>query len=142
MRDAETMQAAITIAETGHLVFSTLHTNSAAQSIDRLVDSFPAHQRDQVRSQFAATLRGVVSQRLLPRIGGGRVPAVEVLIGTPAVASNIRNGKTHLIDSIIETSKDAGMITLRDSITRLIEEGLINPDDAKDFVQKSMETQA
>lgn len=133
MRDPETMQAAMTLAETGHLVFSTLHTNSAAQSIDRVVDSFSADQRPQIRTQLAATLRGVVSQRLLQRIGGGRVPAVEVLLGTPAVASNIRDGKSHLIDSVIQTSKDIGMITLDESLARLVREGIVTLEHAKAY---------
>jgi twitching motility protein PilT len=133
MRDPETMQAAITIAETGHLVFSTLHTNSAAQSIDRIVDSFQEHEREQVRAQLAATLQGIVSIRLIPQIGGGRAPAVEVLIGSPAVSSNIRDGKTHLIDSVIQTSKEAGMITLESSLAELVRAGTITLDDAKLF---------
>lgn len=133
MRDPETMQAALTIAETGHLVFATLHTNSAAQSIDRVVDSFPDHQRSQIRTQLASTLRGVISQRLLPRIGGGRVPAIEILLDTPAVASNIREGKTHLIDSTIQTSKELGMITLEDSLSQLVLSGSVKYDDARGF---------
>ena len=141
MRDPETMEAAITIAETGHLVFSTLHTNSAAQSIDRIVGAFPPHQRPQVQVQLAATLRGIVSQRLIPKIGGGRVPAVEILIGTPAVASNIRDGKTHLIDSVIQTSKDVGMISLDSSLARLVQEGAITMDDAKGFAEHGEELQ-
>ncbi len=133
MRDPDTMQAAITLAETGHLVLSTLHTNSAAQSIDRIVDAFPSDQRPQVRIQLAATLKGIVSQRLLPRIGGGRIPAVEILLGTPAVASNIRDGKSHLIDSVIQTSKDTGMITIDDSLSDLVRNGLVTLDDAKGY---------
>lgn len=131
MRDPETMQAAITIAETGHLVFSTLHTNSAAQSIDRIVDSFQEHEREQVRIQLASTLKGIVSIRLIPQIGGGRIPAIEVLIGTTAVASNIRDGKTHLIDSVIQTSKDVGMIPLELSLAELVRAGSITLEDAK-----------
>lgn len=131
MRDPETMQAAITIAETGHLVFSTLHTNSAAQSIDRIVDSFQEHEREQVRAQLAATLQGIISIRLIPQIGGGRIPAVEVLMGTPAVSSNIRDGKTHLIDSVIQTSKDIGMIPLEASLSELVRAGSITLEDAK-----------
>jgi twitching motility protein PilT len=133
MRDSETMQAALTIAETGHLVLATLHTNSASQSIDRIVDAFPDHQRSQIRTQLASTLKGIVSQRLIPRIGGGRVPAVEVLLDTPAVASNIREGKTHLIDSIIQTSKELGMVTLEDSLAQLILSGLVKFDDARGY---------
>jgi len=133
MRDPETMQAAITLAETGHLVLSTLHTNSASQSIDRIVDAFPADQRSQIRIQLAATLKGIVSQRLVPKIGGGRIPAVEILIGTPAVSSNIRDGKSHLIDSVIQTSKDLGMITIDESLSQLIKEGIVTLDDAKPY---------
>lgn len=139
MRDPETMQAAITLAETGHVVFSTLHTNSAAQSIDRIVDAFPADQRPQIRIQLAATLKGIISQRLLPRIGGGRIPAVEILLGTPAVASNIRDGKSHLIDSVIQTSKDAGMITIDDSLSDLVRNGLVTLDDAKAYSLRETE---
>lgn len=133
MRDPETMQAALTIAETGHLVFATLHTNSAAQSVDRIVDSFPDHQRSQIRVQLAATLKGIISQRLVPKITGGRVAAVEILLGNPAVASNIRDGKTHLIDSAIQTSKDIGMITLEDSLAQLARSGQISLEIAKAF---------
>lgn len=133
MRDPETMQAALTIAETGHLVFATLHTNSAAQSVDRIVDSFPDHQRSQVRVQLAATLKGIISQRLVPKILGGRIAAVEILLGNPAVASNIRDGKTHLIDSAIQTSKDIGMITLEDSLAQLARSGQISLEVAKAF---------
>jgi twitching motility protein PilT len=139
MRDPDTMQAAITLAETGHVVFATLHTNSAAQSIDRIVDAFPADQRPQIRIQLAATLKGVISQRLLPKIGGGRIPAVEVLIGTPAVASNIRDGKSHLIDSVIQTSKDSGMITIDDSLSELVRNGLVTIDDAKAYALRETE---
>lgn len=133
MRDPETMQAALTIAETGHLVFATLHTNSASQSIDRVVDSFPDHQRSQVRIQLAATLKGIISQRLVPKITGGRAPAVEVLVGTSAIASNIRDGKTHLIDSTIQTSKDVGMITLEESLAQLVRSGQISLEVAKSY---------
>ncbi len=133
MRDPETMAAALTIAETGHLVLATLHTNSASQSIDRIVDSFPDHQRSQVRVQLASTLKGIISQRLIPRITGGRIPAVEILLGSSAVASNIRDGKTHLIDSAIQTSKDIGMITLEDSLTQLVRSGQVSLEVAKGF---------
>jgi twitching motility protein PilT len=139
MRDPETMQAAITLAETGHLVFATLHTNSAAQSIDRVVDAFSADQRSQIRIQLAATLRAVVSQRLLPKIGGGRVAANEILIGNPAVASNIRDGKTHLIDSVIQTSKDVGMQTLESSLAQHIMAGVITLDEAKGYALREQE---
>ena len=133
MRDSETIAAAITIAETGHLVFSTLHTNSAAQSIDRIIDSFPAGQQPQIRIQLAATLKGIVSQRLLPMINGGRVPAVEVLLGTSAVASIVRDGKTHLIDSVIQTSKDRGMISIDSSLVDLVQSGSISLELGKSY---------
>jgi twitching motility protein PilT len=133
MRDPETMQAALTIAETGHLVFATLHTNSASQSIDRIVDAFPDHQRSQIRIQLAATLKGIISQRLIPKITGGRTPAVELLLGNSAIASNIRDGKTHLIDSTIQTSKDVGMVTLEDSLAQLVRSGEVSLDVAKAY---------
>lgn len=139
MRDPETMQAAITLAETGHLVFSTLHTNSAAQSIDRMVDAFPSDQRPQIRIQLAATLKGIISQRLISKIGGGRVPAVEILIGTSAVASNIRDGKSHLIDSVIQTSKDVGMITIDESLSELVRNGIVTLDEAKAYALRESE---
>lgn len=133
MRDPETIAAAITIAETGHLVFSTLHTNSAAQSIDRIIDSFPGTQQTQIKIQLAATLKGVVSERLLPMINGGRVPAVEVLLGSPAVASIIRDGKTYLIDSVIQTSKDKGMIGIDSSLAALVLSGNISLEMGKSY---------
>lgn len=133
MRDPETISSALTIAETGHLVFSTLHTNSAAQTIDRIIDAFPASQQNQVKVQLAAVLKGIVSQRLLPKIEGGRIPAVEVLIGTSAVASNIREGKTHLIDSTIQTSQDVGMITLEASLASLVLSGSISLETARSY---------
>lgn len=136
MRDPETVAAAMTIAETGHLVFSTLHTNSASQTIDRIIDSFPASQQSQIKVQLAATLKGIISQRLLPAIGGGRVPAVEVLMGTPAVATNIRDGKTFLIDSIIESSQDAGMIPLEQSLATLVLSGAVSLETAKSYAMR------
>jgi twitching motility protein PilT len=139
MRDPETMAAAITLAETGHLVLSTLHTNSAAQSIDRIVDAFSADQRSQIRIQLAATLKGIVSQRLIPKIGGGRVPANEILLGTPAVSANIRDGKSHLIDSVIQTSKELGMITIDESLANLVKSGVVTMDDAKAYALRENE---
>ena len=139
MRDPETIAAALTIAETGHLVFSTLHTNSAAQTIDRIIDSFPASQQAQIKIQLASTLKGVISQRLIPKIDGGRVPAVEVLIGTSAIMTNIREGKTHLIDSIIQTSQDSGMITLESSLASLVLAGTISLETAKSYALRPEE---
>ncbi|HEX8932128.1 MAG TPA: type IV pili twitching motility protein PilT, partial [Patescibacteria group bacterium] len=100
---------------------------------------FSSDQRDQIRIQLAATLKGIVSQRLLPRIGGGRIPAVEILLGTPAVASNIRDGKSHLIDSVIQTSKDVGMITIDDSLSDLVRNGFVTLDDAKGYSLRETE---
>ncbi len=131
MRDYETIAAALTVAETGHLVFATLHTNSASQTIDRIVDVFPPHQQEQVKMQLANTLEAVVSQRLLPRLDKGRVPACEILISTPAVRNTIREGKTHLIDNIIHTSAEFGMVGLESDLVRLVKAGQISLETAK-----------
>ncbi len=120
MRDAESIATALTAAETGHLVFSTLHTNSASQTIDRIIDSFPAAQQNQISSQLAATLVGVVSERLIPRIDGGRIPACEILMANPAVRNLIRERKTYQIDLVIETNTQEGMITLNRSLADLV----------------------
>jgi twitching motility protein PilT len=136
MRDPESIASAITIAETGHLVFSTLHTNSASQTIDRIIDSFPPHQQNQVRVQLAATLQGIISQRLLPQISGGRIMATEVLIATNAVQSNIREGKSHMIESVIETSQDVGMYTIESSLAQLVQQGRITRDIAMQYAAR------
>ncbi|MCD6402324.1 type IV pilus twitching motility protein PilT [bacterium] len=120
MRDRETIATAITAAETGHLVFATLHTNSAAQSIHRIVDSFPPEQQQQIRAQLSGSLLGIISQRLIPRIKGGLIPAAEVLIATPAVANLIRENKVHEIPLVIETSVEKGMISLNRSLANLV----------------------
>lgn len=133
MRDFETIAAAITIAETGHLVFATLHTNSAAQSIDRIIDVFPQNQQDQVRMQLAATIAGVVSMRLIPGIGQGRLPACEILLVSPAVQTAIREAKTHQIDNIIQTSGQEGMILLDASLAYLVRAGSVTLDVAKSY---------
>lgn len=130
MRDLETIEAALTVAETGHLVFATLHANSAAQTADRIISIFPPHQQPQIRQQLAATLLGVVSQRLIPKIGGGRVLAAEVLLATSAVRSVIREGKTHQLDNIIATSASEGMISLDKVLAQLVTRGEITIDDA------------
>lgn len=120
MRDPESMAIALTAAETGHLVLSTLHTNSAAQTINRIVDSFEAEQQPQIKAQLAASLLGIVSERLLPRKKGGLIPACEILINTPAVANLIREGKIHEIPLVIETSAEEGMISLNQSLASLV----------------------
>ena len=119
LRDYETMSAAVTAAETGHLVFASLHTNSASQTIERLIDSFPSNQQPQIRSQLASTLSGVISQRLLPRTKGGLIPAVEVMIATPAVRALIRDSRPKQLDLVIETGQDVGMISLDRSLADL-----------------------
>ena len=133
MRDLETISAAITIAETGHLVFATLHTNSASQSIDRMIDVFPPHQQPQVRSQLSNILQAICAQRLVPAIGGGRVVAAEILIANPAVRSVIREGKTHQLDTIIQTGADQGMQTMDRTLVKLIQTGAITYDSAREF---------
>jgi len=130
MRDPETISAAITAAETGHLVFSTLHTNNASQTIDRIIDSFPPAQQNQIKAQLSGTLLGVLSKRLIPRIDGGRVAAFELLIANAAVRNLIREGKTHQIDLVIETSAEEGMISLNRSLANLIKKGEISYDQA------------
>ena len=133
MRDLETISAAITIAETGHLVFATLHTNSASQSIDRMIDVFPPHQQPQVRSQLANILQGICAQRLIPAIGGGRVVAAEVMIANPAVRNIIREGKTHQLDTVIQTSADQGMQTMDRTLVKLVQSGVITYDNAREY---------
>lgn len=131
MRDLETISSAITIAETGHLVFATLHTNSAAQSIDRMIDVFPPHQQPQIRSQLANILQAIVSQRLVPAIGGGRVAAAEILVANAAVRNIIREGKTHQLDAVIQTGADVGMQTMDRTLVKLIQTGVITYDEAR-----------
>lgn len=139
MRDFETIQAALTVAETGHLVFATLHTNSAAQTIDRIVDVFPENQQSQVRLQLSFALEGVFSQRLVPAIAGGRVAVAEVLTGTPAVRNTIREGKTHLLDNVIQTSAELGMMTLETSLARAVKEGKISVESATAYAGRPEE---
>lgn len=133
MRDLETMSSAMTIAETGHLVFATLHTNSAAQSIDRIIDVFPEVQQPQIRLQLAATLEAILSIRLVPTISPGRILASEVLFATPAIRNIIREGKTYLIDNVIETSAEMGMQILETSLAFLVKSGKISADTALRF---------
>ena len=133
MRDLETISAAITIAETGHLVFATLHTNSAAQSIDRMIDVFPPHQQPQVRSQLSNILMAICSQRLVPTIGGGRVAAAEVLIANPAVRNIIREGKSHQLDAVIQTGADQGMQSMDRTLVAMIKAGTVTMEEARSF---------
>ncbi len=131
MRDLETISSALTAAETGHLVFATVHTNSAAQTIDRIIDSFPPAAQDQVKIQLASTLLGVVSQRLIPRIEGGRIPATEVMFSNSAIRNLIREGKSNQINLVIETSADQGMISLNRSLASLVKHGEITFENAE-----------
>ena len=133
MRDLETISAAITIAETGLLVFATLHTNSAAQSIDRMIDVFPAHQQPQIRSQLSNILMAVCSQRLVPAIGGGRVCAAEIMVANSAVRSIIREGKTHQLDTTIQTGASEGMQTMDRTLVKLVQSGTVTYDDAREY---------
>ena len=133
MRDRETMASALTVAETGHLVFATLHTNSAGQTIDRIVDVFPEEQQGQIRMQLSNVLEGVFSQRLVSAVPKGRALAGEVMLGTNAVRTSIREGTTHMIDGIIETSSEAGMITLEQSLASLVKEGKITLETAQSW---------
>lgn len=141
MRDYETIAAAITIAETGHLVFGTVHTNSAAQTVDRVIDVFPEHQQAQVRAQFANTIEAIFSQRLIPTQIQGRVAATEVLLGTPALRNTIREGKTHQIDNIIQTSAELGMMTLETSLAAWVKSGEVALDVAMSFSLRPSELQ-
>lgn len=141
MRDLETISTSLTIAETGHLVFSTLHTNSAAQSIDRIVDVFPEGSKEQIRVQLASVITAIVSQRLVPAIDGGRVPVFEILLATPAVRNTIREGKSFMIDNIIQTSADIGMISMEGSLARLVKQGKITEEVAMNYSLRPSELQ-
>ncbi len=133
MRDLETIASAITIAETGHLVFATLHTNGAAQTVDRMIDVFPPHQQPQIRAQLSNILMAIVSQRLIPSIGGGRIAAAEILVATPAVRNIIREGKTHQLEAVIQTGAEFGMQSMDKTLVNLIHEGTITYDEARNY---------
>jgi twitching motility protein PilT len=136
MRDLETISAAVTAAETGHLVLSTLHTNSAAQTIDRIIDIFPAEQQSQIRTQLSASLIGILSQRLIPRVSGGLIPAFELLLNTNAISNLIREKRTHEIDVMIETGTKDGMIDLDRYLAELIRRGEVNKDDIQGHIRR------
>lgn len=133
MRDPATIAGAVTAAETGHLVLSTLHTNNAAQTIDRIIDSFPGTQQDQIRLQLAASLAGIFSQRLVPRISGGLIPTYELLVNSKAVANLIREKRTHEINTVIETGSTEGMIDMNRSLAELVGRGEIAPETALEY---------
>jgi twitching motility protein PilT len=130
MRDLETIAIAVETAETGHLVFGTLHTSSAATTVDRIIDQFPSERQEQIRSMLASSLKGVISQMLCKKIGGGRVPAMEVLIGTPPISNLIRESKIFQIPSIMQTSKKYGMCLMNDSLLDLVRRGVVEPREA------------
>ena len=133
MRDLETISTALSAAETGHLVFATLHTNNAAQTIDRIIDSFPTGAKNQVRTQLASTLLGVFSQRLIPKVGGGRIPAFELMLANSAIRNLIREDKIFQVDLVIETSTEENMISLNRSLADLVRRGLITTEDAETY---------
>ncbi len=139
MRDYETMSAAVTAAETGHLVFGSLHTNSASQTIERIIDTFPPNQQTQIRNQLANTISGIVSQRLIPRIKGGLIPAVEVMIATPAVRTLVRDNRPRQLDLVIETSQEAGMISMNRSLADLVRNKEISLERAQFYSQNPSE---
>ena len=137
MRDLETISAAITAAETGHLVFGTLHTTGSARTVDRMIDAFPAHQQEQIRAQLSVSIVAVISQVLLARKGGkGRVAAFEVMLMNPAIGNLIRKSETHKIQSTIQTSRRMGMMTLDDHLLELVQKGAIERQDALDAAQE------
>lgn len=139
MRDLDTISSAMTVAETGHLVFSTLHTNSAGQTIDRIVDVFPDNVKSQIRTQFASVLSAIVCQRLVPAIGGGRVAVCEILVANPAVRNAIREGKTMMIDNIIQTGMELGMITYETHLASLVKAGKVEEKVAMEYALRPQE---
>ena len=141
MRDLETISSALTIAETGHLVFSTLHTNSASQTVDRIIDVFPEGAREQIRVQLSSVITAVVSQRLVPAKNGGRVPVFEIMTATPAVKNSIREGKAFMLDNIIQTSADMGMVGLETSLARLVHQNVITEEVAMSYSLRPEELQ-
>ena len=139
MRDYETMSAAVTAAETGHLVFGSLHTNSASQTVERIIDTFPPNQQSQIRNQLANTISGIISQRLIPRIKGGLIPAVEVMIATPAIRTLIRDNRPRQLDLVIETSQESGMISLNRSLADLVRSKEVALERAQFYSQNPSE---
>jgi twitching motility protein PilT len=141
LRDLETVSLALTAAETGHLVFATVHTSSAPKTVDRLVDVFPTQQQAQIRTMLSESLVGVATQSLLPKIGGGRAAAIEILVATPAVRNLIRENKTYQIPSAMQVGAKNGMITMEAALTELVTKGLVHPDEVKGRIPESAEQQ-
>ncbi len=142
MRDLDTISTAMTAAETGHLIFGTLHTNDASQTIDRIVDVFPAHQQNQIRSQLASVLLAVVSQRLIPRVDSGRIPAVEIMIKNHAIENLIRENKSYQIGNVIETGSQEGMVTMDKALADLVRKGVVSFDVALAYARDSKNFEA
>lgn len=142
MRDLDSIRTALTIAETGHLVFSVLHTNSAAQTVDRIIDVFPGDEKEQVKVQLASVLTAVVSQRLLPAIGGGRIPAFEIMVNTPATKNMIREGKSFMLGNVIQTGVDLGMIGLDAYLAKLVLAGKVSEEVAVNYVTSLVDFQS
>ncbi len=142
MRDLKSVSSALTIAETGHLVFSVLHTNSASQTIDRIVDIFPEGSKENVRVQLSTVVTAIISQRLVPAINGGRIPVFEILIATPAVKNVIREGKSFMIDNIIQTSSDVGMISFDTYMAKLVLDGKVSEEVAMNYATNAVELQS
>jgi twitching motility protein PilT len=137
MRDLETIQLAITASETGHLVLATLHTSNASRTLDRILDAFPVEQQGQIRTMVSESLRGIISQQLVPRLdGAGRVVALEIMVNTPAVANLIREAKTFMLPGIIQTGKKLGMKLMDDSLIELVQAGIISPHEAYDRAEQ------
>jgi twitching motility protein PilT len=136
MRDLETASLAITAAETGHLVFSTLHTNNTYQAVNRIIDMFPPYHQEQIRTQLSTSLVAIIAQRLIPRVNGGRVAALEIMLGNPAVKSLIRDNKINIIPNTIKTSRTEGMILLEDYLNNLIKQGIITQESARRFLKE------
>lgn len=142
MRDLETIGAAVSTAETGHLVFGTLHTNSAAQSIDRMIDVFPSHQQAQIRMQLSTSLQAIVAQRLVPKVGGGRICVIEVLVATAAVRNLIREGKSHFIESSMQSGRSEGMLLFDSHLSELLQAGLVTQEVALAFANDAEQFRA
>ncbi len=136
MRDLDSIATVMTLAETGHLVFATVHTNDAAQTVDRIVDVFPSYQQPQIRSQLSNVLLGIISQRLLPKVGGGRVPAVELLLTNDAVRNLVREGKTVELNNVVQTSIEDGMMPMDRSLAELVRKGLVSIEAARQYVKE------
>jgi len=143
MRDLETISLAITAAETGHLVLGTLHTGNSARTLDRVLDVFPPDQRDQIRIMVSESLRGIISQQLVPKTdGNGRAMAIELLVNTPAVASCIRDGKTYMLNGVMQTGKNVGMVTMDDSLRNLYAKGEISREECESRAEDKQQMRA